>query len=478
MNAPGQPHPSTAPCSRPWPGPWLCGTLLLLAAGAAHGAGSAPGGFMESAETSVVRAPLTSSQIQAFMPSTRGAFTFPAPYNTQAWRITDASDCGGASNDCVDYIGYSYWRNMSNSTGSNIMYIFVGLDKRHGGDGPNLFELDKSTGQLTKVGPLFASSSPYSNVSGEGWYFSYSMPTKLYLLSASLNALMRYDVLTHQMDQVFSIKSQYPGDTIFQCNSSNDDQTHSCTLKDPNYQPLGCIVYQASSGKLTLYPKTGSFDECQIDKSGNWLVIKEKTPTTCSSCDVDNIIVNLQTGKQTLFSDQDGAGGHSDNGYGYMLANDNWNNYPSAYRLWDLSQSPMVNGTNGGLVTHSLQWGVGGAPAHISMENAKPGVPIYQQYACGSGISSTPAPHNNEIICFMLDTSVPVHQEQDLVVAPVISSLNASGCGSSYGKQPKGNLDPTGQYFIWSANLDGNRCDAFLVRIPYQVMTGEPQKHR
>ena len=447
--------------------PLLLVSLFIFSSFMTTAHASAPGGFMESDETSVTRAPLTATQISAFMPS-RGAFTFPAPYNTQGWRLTNASDCGG--NDCVDYIGYSYWRNMSNSTGSNIMYIFVGLDKRYGGAGPTLFELDKSTGVLTKVGPLFPSSSPYSNFSGEGWYFSYSMPTKLYLLSSDLTALMRYDVVSHQMTQVFSVSSQYPGDSIFQCNTSNDDQTDACTLKDSSYQPLGCVVYQAGSGKLTLYPKTGSFDECQIDKSGNWLVIKEKTPTTCSTCDVDNIIVNLQTGQQTLLSDQDGAGGHSDLGYGYYLAADNWNNYPGAMRLWNLAQSPLLGSGNGGLVFHDLSWSAD-TPGHVSFENAKAGVPIYQQYACGSAINSTNPPHANEIFCFMLDTSVPLQSEQVLVVAPNISSLSASGGGSSYAKQPKGNLDPTGQYFIWTANLDGNRLDAFIVKIPYQVMT-------
>ena len=431
-------------------------------------AATAPGGFMESDETTVVRAPLTAAQIGAFMPS-RGAFTFPAPYKTQGWRLTNASDCGG--NDCVDYIGYSYWRNMSNSSGSNILYIFVGLDKSKGGKGPTLFELDKSTGQLTEVGPLFPSTSPYSNNSGEGWYFSYSMPTKLYLLSSDLTALMRYDVLTHQMTQVFSVSSKYPGDSIFQCNSSNDDQTHACTLKDSNYQPLGCVVYQAGSGKLTLYPKTGAFDECQIDKSGNWLVIKEKTPTTCSTCDVDNVIVNLQSGQQTVFSDQDGAGGHSDLGYGYYLASDNWNQEPNAMRLWNLSQSPLTGSGNGGLVYHNLDWSVD-TPGHVSFENAKPGVAISQQYACGSAINSNNSPHANEIFCFMLDTSAPLQSEKVLVVAPNMSNPTASGGGSSYAKQPKGNIDPTGQYFIWTANLDGNRLDAFIVRIPYQVMTG------
>jgi hypothetical protein len=35
---------------------------------------------------------------------------------------------------------------------------------------------------------------------------------------------------------------------------------------------------------------------------------------------------------------------------------------------------------------------------------------------------------------------------------------------------PKGNLDITGQYFIWTTNTGGNRIDAFLVKVPAQLL--------
>ncbi|MGH8372257.1 MAG: hypothetical protein ACRETO_05955, partial [Gammaproteobacteria bacterium] len=41
----------------------------------------APGGFLENDDAGVARPLLTPSQIAGFIPS-RGAFTFPAPYNT------------------------------------------------------------------------------------------------------------------------------------------------------------------------------------------------------------------------------------------------------------------------------------------------------------------------------------------------------------------------------------------------------------
>src|SRR6185295_8507639 len=98
--------------------------------------------------------------------------------------------------------------------------------------------------------------------------------------------------------------------------------------------------------------------------------------------------------------------------------------------------------------------------------NARAGTPLGQQYACGSGANRVNSSRANEIICFRLDTSLDV-----LVVAPVMTNLDASGGGSEvYSKLPKGNLDPTGQYLIWTSNMGGSRQDAFVVKVPAQLL--------
>ncbi|MGE5624327.1 MAG: LamG-like jellyroll fold domain-containing protein [Bacillota bacterium] len=457
--------------------------LASLFAARAVCADTATGGFLESDETSVVRGLLSQSTINGFLPQ-RGAFTFPAPYNTQGIRVTNSSDCGGQ--DCVDMI-YSYWRNMSNSAGSNTMYIFIGLDRNRGGQGPTLFSYDKSTGQLTEVGPLFDSSSSYSWNSGEGWYFSYGMPTKIYMQDGS--KLLRYDVLAHTFETVFDSTSQYPNTVIRQTNSSNNDDVHSATLEDAStWQPTACIAYKASTNQFFYFAVQGHFDECQIDKSGRYLEIKEKLPSDpCSSCDEDDVIEDLQAGTEKVLYDQAGAGGHSDLGYGTMVAVDNWNNYANAWRLWDLSSPfPTAQGqggaTNlgfaqGGLVYHNLSWSAFN-PSHISYENANTSAPVSQQYACGGAVNTTIVPQSNDIICFLLNPAVPASSEQALIVAPVMTDMSASGgsatCPScvAYGQDPKGNLDPTGQYFFWVSNMGGSRMDAFIVKVPYQLLTG------
>src|SRR6187402_801547 len=123
---------------------------------------STPGGFVESATDSQPRARATPR-----LPA-RGPFAFPEPYNTTGVRLTNADDCGGA--DCVNYIGYSYWRNTNNHVGSDTMLIFLSLDRQRGGHGPTLLKYDKTTDQVQVVGPLFSADHPLSWSTAEGWY--------------------------------------------------------------------------------------------------------------------------------------------------------------------------------------------------------------------------------------------------------------------------------------------------------------------
>jgi hypothetical protein len=397
---------------------------------------------------------LTPAQIQAFMPATRGPFTFPAPYNTQGTRVTNSTDCGGA--DCVDYVGYSYWRNMNNSAGSNTMLVFLTLDRARGGVGPSLFQVDKTSLQVTSVGPLFDAADHRSWATGEGWYFSATRPTTLYVLDNT--QLTRYDVNSHATETVFDIGTQYgAGSFLWQANSSNDDRVHSATLKDATYNPLGCVVYREDTKQLTLYPATGAFDECQVDKGGHWLLIKENTTGINED---DNVWVNLDTGVQSVLTDANGAAGHSDNGYGCIIAEDNWAALPGSAKLWVLP-----NLTSSTLVYNTMSWSVD--VGHVSFLNARNDLPLSSQYACISHAGANAAARANELSCFMLDGS-----ERVLVVAPVMTDLAAPGGFDSYGKLPKANIDVTGQFMIWTTNMGGSRLDAVIVRVPAGLLTG------
>jgi hypothetical protein len=426
---------------------------------------SFPGGFMENGMDTVVRSRLDSSQIAAFMPQ-RGLFTFPAPYNTQGVRITNASDCQGS--DCVSYIGYSYWRNTNNHVGSDSMLIFIGLDKSKGGTGPTLFSYNKINDKVRNLGPLFDASSTFRWNSGEGWYFSAVLPSKLYITGGT--ALIRYDVITRVFDTIFDVRNFFGADKyIWQCHTSNNDRMHSFALRknDSTYAYLGSGVYDELLDSMYYFPAIGDYDECQVDKSGKWLLIKENVDSLYGE---DNVIINLETGEQRVLLDQDGAAGHSDNGYGYMVAADNWGVVGDT-KLWRFSDHPfkwtrVMRGRNWSDFSNC-----GYASWHMSWANAKDTleIPVNKQYVVVSAASENGCPRCDEISAFRLDTSLDV-----LVIAPTMTDYHKTGGSGDmlpgYSKMPKGNVDITGKYFIWSSNIGSDRLDVFIAKIPSQLL--------
>ena len=130
----------------------VASAVAFAIAGQAAAQTTAPGGFTELATSVAVRA-----RVAPTLPA-RGPFTFPAPYNTVGARLTNGGDCGG--NDCVNYVGYSYWRNSNNHVGSDTMLIVITLDRARGGAGPTLFSYDKRTDQVTVRRPPLRSGEP------------------------------------------------------------------------------------------------------------------------------------------------------------------------------------------------------------------------------------------------------------------------------------------------------------------------------
>lgn len=414
---------------------------------------SAPGGILEPLESEPTRSP-SPQEIAESLPE-RGAFVFPPPYETVGVRLTNASDCAG---DCVNYGGYSYWRNINNHQNDDEMLIFVGLKPSRGGSGVNLFSYNKITRAVERLGPLFAPNDPLSQNSGEGWYFSATLPTVLYITSGA--QLLQYDVVAQTFETVIDVALEFgPGHRIWQTHSSDDDRVHSAILKDSSSRSLGCIVHDEHTQETTLYSPKGTFDECQIDRSGEWLVIKENIDGANKE---DNRIIHLATGEETVLYDEQGAAGHSDLGYGYMIAEDDWASYPGAVRLWKFDDM-----SEGDLRFHSLDWSVD--MGHVSHTNAHPTRPLERQYACSSHARVGQIPRSGEILCFTLAGDT----KDVLVVAPVMTDTSAAGGGDGYAKMPKANLDITGRYVFWTSNMGGDRLDAFLAEVPGHLLVGD-----
>ena len=412
-----------------------------------------PGGFLEPASSTEVRSP-----VKLTLPD-RGPFQFPAPYGTVGIRLTNASDMHGA--DALWYCGYSYWPNVNCHTGQSDLLVFLGIDRQRGGDGPSLWRVDKATDQVTPLGPIFDQSAALSWATGEGWYWSATEWNILY--ASDQTHLYRVDVsprLAGQQPLVTPVVTMTePGRILWQWHTSNSGAVHSATVKDAeSYLALGSVVYVEGESAPYPYPAKGGYDECQIDKGGEFLLTKDNIDGQSGE---DNVIYTVGSAKEPrILYDEEGAAGHSDNGFAYMVAADNWNSKPSAFRLWQFD--PTMD-PQGRLVYYTSTWDA--ELNHVSHCNAQSGRPD-RQYVLGSSANRVPGPRNNEIIGFRLDGSCEV-----LVVAPVLTDLNASGGGSDdYAKLPKGNVDVTGTYFLWTANNGSDRLDAFLVKVPAQLL--------
>src|SRR5687768_1967588 len=128
-----------------------------------------------------------------------------------------------------------------------------------------------------------------------------------------------------------------------------------------------------------------------------------------------------------------------------------------------------MTSADGKLVYHMPSWN-GPGLGHVAHGNAQPNVPLERQMVCSSNAGDAGLARTNEIVCYRLDGSLNA-----LIVAPNMTDLNASGGrGGAYEKRPKGHLDVTGEYFLWTSNRGGNRADVFIVRIPTQRLGVSP----
>jgi hypothetical protein len=457
----------------------ICFALLGVSLGFAQ---SFPGGFLETQGTGS-RTKYTAPQIAALVPATRSWFTFAAPYGTEAYRLTIGSDCQNL--DCVNYTGYSYWMNINNHVGQAELQIFLGLAPARLGDGPNLFRVHKTTNAVTKVGPIFAVGSPYRNHTTETWYWSYVLPNAIYMIEEPTHRrLMRYDVATQQFTPVMTILGQGLASCstastcdkfITQAHSDATDTNHTASLWQTvgNVDvALGCVTYNTTTLVFRFYPKTGNYDECILDKSGRWtLLLEDHNPNatgcgTNNSCDDNEMVVfDNTTGNQVLnYTGPVNTAGHSDTGFNYLVTQDGHNAQPSATIRWDYQ---LPTPTVGPLLHKSNDWSHP-MMLHPSHQNARSGVAFSQQFFCGSGADRST--FRNEVTCARLDGST-----DELIVAPIMTNLDTAGgcCAGDYSKFPKGNIDVTGRYFIWTTNLSGTRLDAFLVKVPSQLLVAD-----
>ena len=280
----------------------------------------------------------------------------------------------------------SYWPNVNYHAGRPDLLVILSLS-----DTVTLFSVDKASGRVQKVRAL-----PF-HVTGEGCYWSFQQPHTIFVPQG--NRLVAYDVMSGESRDTVTAASP-----ITQCHSSLDGRVHSFTIAGS--------AGVSRDGAIRVFPPQAAYDECQIDKSGRWLLIKEGD---------GNRIVDLDTGKEFVIANAAGAVGHSDMGWGYVVGEEDQSDPGGVFRLWTFTTNGPVNG---GPVYFTDWTGLSRYVSHCSATQAPPD----QQFALFSSSYLGDAPRANELVVARLDGAL-----QCRVVCPNLTDLSAPGGGEDIG---------------------------------------------
>ena len=302
-------------------------------------------------------------------------------------------------------IGMSYWRNINNHEGREALKLLLSID-----DELIVFNINKSTLEVLSKTKLNITHT------GEGCYFSATRHDILYVPTDK--SLIAVNIFTGDHAVVWLADN---GTNLWQCHSSYNENIHSATIKDENYNIIKWGL--SIDGQIKYYSLKGNPDECQIDKSGQYLVIKE---------DNYNRIIHISPGVEQFISNEEGALGHSDCGFGVILGENDFSPLPGACDLIDL------NTLKHSLIYSTGIWNMG----YVSFTNARPGV---DNQHC---LITTP----NELIKVNLDGTG---------TEGICPHLTES---QDYEMRPKANLCPLGEFAAYTSFIGGT-LNAYVVKV-------------
>ena len=364
------------------------------------------------------------------LPSAGGHFTDPT-FGTTIIRVTDESD--GNNN----LTAYSYWPTLNSD--STRLHVNTA-------SGPKRYLFDPATLELTYDGSLYQGSAPPGGFPRwEDSIWSATDPDLIYGHQGT--KLISYNLATNNYTVLKDFSDAFPPQSdanyIIQMSKSADDQRFAFSLNSgsPNWSRSGYAAWDRQTDTVLLHEESTFFDEVQIDKTGQYLVIK----TGNSGAGVVEVqIADLDGGTIEDLTDDspDSSPGHSDNGRGTVVGADNWNNRIT-FRELDDPHNPYT------VISYGSDWS---QASHISMLADDEDWVTVSKFVANSFPQS--GVFTNEIFMVSTDGSEELRR-----------FVHHRSVYNSYWDSPRANISSDGRFVAFTSNWgDSGRRDVFIVR--------------
>ena len=380
------------------------------------------------------------------LPPAGNTFTDPV-FNTTLLRVTDAND----GND--NHHAYAYWPCINmNSTRLYILQTNIG---------PTLYDFDPNNFAVANKRSAFVSNCPSGfPPNAEDAIWSDLNPDIIFVHDQNMH-IYSYNVSTQTYTLVKDLTAAFPSAHSWQMNKNHTgDDLFSFTWKDNNWNVIGFVTWNSGNDQINSGVQ-GNLDECQPDRTGNYLILKL---AASGQYVVQARILDLQT---NIFTDiTDGgpgnpnspglfwAPGHGDMGNGTVLGHDDWNNRllgrtvtnPSAfYSVLDLNND-WSQDYHGSHLADDVSW--------ITLST------YVSNTLTNSGL------FKNEIFQVSTDGMQNVrrlaHHHSDF-----LSDYNANGGGNAYWSSPKASISKDGNWIVFTSNWGSTtRKDVFILKNP------------
>ncbi len=352
-------------------------------------------------------------------------------FKTLILRVTDELD--GKTSQTA----YSYWPSFNKDC--SYFHIMTSF-------GPTLYSFDSAGFKLLSKEKLFAAKTPGGKA--PNWEDSiWSGIDPDLLICSEGPRLWNYNVRTRAYTLLKDFSEMLPGEKPWQLSRSIDDEVFGFTRKDLIKNSIkGYAVWKRSADKLLVNKNETELDEVQVDKSGRYLVVKSDK----QGRGVINVhVIDLQSGTVSDLLDDgpDFSPGHSDNGTGCLVGDDNYLNRFLFRKLASPHSFTAIR-------ARKDDWSQG---AHLSFLADDESMILVSNFTANklpcSGL------FKDEIFLLATDGSGRVkricHHRSDYLKT------------KEYWDSPRANISRSGKFIIYTSNWDASgRRDVFIAKVP------------